>query len=172
MADTQIIIDATDTNGNPINKTIKNINPAATNAQLATFGTMLNALTDNQYGKTTKITTTDVDLESDKPVPTLQIWNSDKTAQISEISKQTANTQIFESVAIKYDGDAQLLFGVPGYNNFVKIEEERDANYFLSGLFIARANTPAGTDVVFTVFAPETDNYKAAKAQVTFHVTA
>lgn len=67
MANTQIIIDATDSNGRSVKKTVPNINPAATNSQLATFGNMFNQLTDNVYGNTTKITKVNCDTEANPP---------------------------------------------------------------------------------------------------------
>lgn len=62
---TDIKITATTPQGGTTSKTITYINPDATNAQLATLGTMINSLTDNQYVKTTKITQVDVDTEAD-----------------------------------------------------------------------------------------------------------
>ena len=63
-------------------KTIENINPAATNAQLATFATKLNALTTNTYQKTDRVTTVNVDTEpggGTKPAPTLTLSRSSRT---------------------------------------------------------------------------------------------
>ena len=63
-------------------KTIENINPAATNAQLATFATKLNALTTNTYQKTDRVTTVNVDTEpggGTKQTPTLTLSRSSRT---------------------------------------------------------------------------------------------
>lgn len=49
--------------GDSITTTISDVNPSATNAQLATLGTMLNALTTNTYEKTDRITTVNCDTE-------------------------------------------------------------------------------------------------------------
>lgn len=52
--------------GNTVTSTISDINPNATNAQLAQLGTMFNALTTNTYVESQKITTVYVDTESDE----------------------------------------------------------------------------------------------------------
>lgn len=49
--------------GSTSTKTITDVNPAATNTQLATLGTMLTALTTNTYVKTDKVTTVNCDTE-------------------------------------------------------------------------------------------------------------
>lgn len=49
--------------GSTSTKTITDVNPAATNTQLVTLGTMLTALTTNTYVKTDKVTTVNCDTE-------------------------------------------------------------------------------------------------------------
>ena len=75
MAKENIIITATKS-GKTIQKSLTDMNPEATNAQLATFGTMLNALTTNTYQKTDRITKVNCDTEPGggvKPTPTITL---------------------------------------------------------------------------------------------------
>lgn len=51
--------------GKNITTTINDVNPEATNAKLATLGTMFNALTTNTYSGTEKVITINVDTEPD-----------------------------------------------------------------------------------------------------------
>ena len=67
---------STTAGGSNSTKTINNVNPAATNAQLATFATKLNALTTNTYQKSDRVTTVNVDTEPGggvKPTPTITL---------------------------------------------------------------------------------------------------
>ena len=169
MADSNIVITSTSPQGKVLQKTLTDINPAATNAQLATFGTMLNALTDNQYGKTVKITKVHCDAEAGggdtRPVPTLQIWNAQKTEVIT-----TANSQNGQSLAvyIKYTGDGKIFTSVDTRGCAVRIAEDLDQNNY-AGTFLTIAGD-AGTDIVFTFMTPETDNYQAASVTLTVTV--
>ena len=81
MAKENIIITATKS-GKTIQKSLTDVNPEATNAQLATFGTMLNALTTNTYQKTDRITKVNCDTEPGggaKQTPTLTLSRSSRT---------------------------------------------------------------------------------------------
>lgn len=51
--------------GASVTTTINDVNPAATNAQLAQLGRKFNNLTDNTYEKSEKVTTVNVDTEAD-----------------------------------------------------------------------------------------------------------
>lgn len=64
MAKTSIIINSTDTAGKAAQKTFTDVNPNASNAQLATLGQMLAAVSTNTYNGTTRIDKTDCDTES------------------------------------------------------------------------------------------------------------
>lgn len=172
MAKSDLKIKATSPQGKSITTSVTYVNPEATNDQLATLGTMVNALTDNRYDSSTKVTTVEVDVESDKPKPTLQFWKTDKTAQISEMSKQTSGQIIQDMLSIKYNGDGQIFYGFEGINNYMYPILERDNNNFATQVITIAQNTPAGTDVVFTIKSAETANYQAAEAQLTVHITA
>ena len=67
MAKTDLKIKATDSQARSITSTISYVNPNATNAQLATLGTMINSFTTNVYDHSEKITTVNVDTEEDNP---------------------------------------------------------------------------------------------------------
>ena len=82
MAKETLIITSTNA-GKTLQKTVTDINPAATNAQLATFGGMLNSLTTNTYGKTDRVRKVNCDTEAGggvKPEPTLTLSSDTDTA--------------------------------------------------------------------------------------------
>lgn len=65
--------------GNKITTTINDVNPEATNAQLAQLGTKFNALTTNTYEESNRVTTVNVDTEpggGTKQTPTLTLNRS------------------------------------------------------------------------------------------------
>ena len=64
MASTVIKVVGTNS-GKSVTATITDVNPNATNQNLATLGTMFTALTTNTYEKTDKITTVNCDTEPD-----------------------------------------------------------------------------------------------------------
>jgi len=64
MATTALKITAT-SNGSKVTTTINDVNPNATNAQLAQLGNKFNAFTTNFYAYSEKITTVNVDTQSD-----------------------------------------------------------------------------------------------------------
>lgn len=49
-------ITAADSNDKTVTTTVTYVNASASNAELVNFAQMLNALTDNTYGTTTKVT--------------------------------------------------------------------------------------------------------------------
>lgn len=65
MAKTDLKIKATDSQARSLTSTISYVNPAASNSQLATLGTMINAFTTNVYDHSEKVTTVNVDGEED-----------------------------------------------------------------------------------------------------------
>lgn len=172
MSTVSIISEVETPQGKKKQKSYTNINPNATNKQLSDFAVKMNTLTDNTYGTTYKIEKTNVDTERDKTVPTLQFWKTDKTEQISEISKQTSGQMQQDMLSIKYNGDGQIFYGFEGINNYMYPISERDNNNFATQVIAIAPNIPAGTDVIFTIKATETTNYQAAEAQLTVHITA
>ena len=176
MADSNIVITSTSPQGKVLQKTLTDINPDATNAQLATFGTMLNALTDNQYGRTVKITKVHCDAEAGggdtRAVPTWELWDDGKTEIITEMSVKLNSEQWFR---VKYNGDAtddQFSFKFEGAGVRVGRPEPRNAENFTTLAVNVTNNNLVGTDIEFEFTVPETANYKGATATLTVHVTA
>lgn len=104
MAKTSLIITSTDQFGKGLQKTVTDVNPDATSAQLVTFATKLNALTTNSYVRTDRVDKTNCDTEaSGKQTPTFTL---DKyTASASSIQNGNAYFKI------TYSGDGQIYFG-------------------------------------------------------------
>lgn len=169
MSTVSIISEVETPQGKRKQKSYTNINPNATNKQLSDFAVRMNTLTDNRYGTTYKIEKTNVDTESGdtRPVPTLEIWNADKTEVITTANGQSGQAVV---VFIKYTGDGQLFTNVDKPSTTINMSAP-DQGYIATFLNIPGGLT-AGTDVVFTFMTPETDNYKAAETQFTVHITA
>lgn len=58
---TTAIVNSTDQYGKSANKSVPNVNPAATNEQLVEFGQMVTAVSNNTYGGTIRVDKTDCD---------------------------------------------------------------------------------------------------------------
>lgn len=72
---TSLVINAVN-NGKALQKTLTDINPAADNTALRTWGQMLNNLTTNTYVKTDRIDKTNCDSVSAKLTPSVKIANN------------------------------------------------------------------------------------------------
>lgn len=167
MADQKVIITSTNTNGQTLQKTLTDINPDAGNTELKTFAQMLNGLTDNTYGKTDRVIKYNCDTEAGggKQTPTLQFWGGstpfDKTSGTS-VYKSNDTTLYF----IKYDGDASNV-----YVDF----DPADPNLLIAPGALNNSSLPAyinaaqaslGGNYTLHIYAPETDNFKAAAVSV------
>ncbi len=161
MAKESVIITATKS-GKTIQKSLTDMNPEATNAQLATFGTMLNALTTNTYQKTDRITKVNCDTEpggGTKPTPTITLNPS--TIALSGISE---NDRTLVSTSTTSDGQIYVRPMNPDVNSNVVYAA-------MNGTSIAlRKLTGASGARTFYVGVTETDSYKGV--EVEFTVTA
>ena len=172
MADSNIVITSTSPQGKVLQKTLTDINPDATNAQLATFGTMLNALTDNQYGKTVKITKVHCDVESGggdtRPVPTFEFFESNCTTPLTDnqlsVIKNANNTFGFKS-----NSDGMIYLPCLGQKVDMFWRDAENQNG-VKGFFIHTGNYfEAGDTVDAVIKTEETENFKAGS--VTLHIT-
>lgn len=94
-------------------KTINNVNPNATNAQLATVAAMLTALTNCTYQKTDRITKVNCDTEpggGTKPEPTLTL--SKNTCTKADVGKSAS----IATITTNSDGVLYARFSYPMNN--------------------------------------------------------
>ena len=174
MADQKIILTSTNPGGQTLQKTLTDINPDATNAQLKTFGQKLNALTNNTYGKTDRIIKYNCDTEEGggSQTPTLTVPTSVSKADFEAAALGQAGTCY--SFNITYDGDA-----TPFAFTSDKYACAGAAEFSSGNAWTIRLALPKNLhgDIAYptypftvTVRADATDNFKAAEA--TFTVTA
>ena len=174
MADHKLIVSATDTGGATVQKTITGINPDAGNTPLATFGQMLNGLTDNVYGRTDRVIKIHCDTEggSGKATPTLTLAKTSETlANVRAGNSANASKNCGYCVEITSDSDSLVYANIED-NVWCKWYAGVTTQGGKLQLSIVAHNTliDSTEPVVITVFTKETDNYKAAEA--TFTITA
>ena len=156
MATTAIIVNATDALGKSAQKSVTNVNPAATNSQLVSLGQAINAISNNTYGGTVRIDKTDCDTEQSvvkKPVPTL-------TVELADTGEEGA-------FVATYSGDGTLHIIGSANDNDEYLKSVRLDNVTLTnGVFEFDQNTLAdGLGIThMVVYATETDNFAAAVA--------
>ena len=113
MAKTSIIINSTDALGKSSQKTFTDVNPNASNDQLATFGQMLAAVSSNTYNGTTRIDKTDCDTEQ-KPertfTPYINKWD--------EATSQKNWVEVAEGATIELDTRGVNVSGSTGTMQF------------------------------------------------------
>ena len=113
MAKTSLII--TTTSGNKVlQKTLTDINPAASNEKLVAFAKALNGLTNNTYGETNRVNRTQCDTEeseSVKLVPVLAL--SDFTSGVATVTYTGDGTLNLKVVSgtITLEGDVVTATG-------------------------------------------------------------
>lgn len=158
---------STTAGGSNSTKTINNVNPAATNAQLATFATKLNALTTNTYQKSDRVTTVNVDTEPGggaKPTPTLTL--SQASIAITDVSAISASPAITPRVTITTNSD-----GTP-YIRYASTGSSSDAFYYVvmfGNEFTPLKGANANTAQKIYIGVTETDSYQGA--EVEFNIT-
>ena len=178
MAKTSAIITSTDpTTGKTLQKTLTDINPDASNAQIATFGGMLNAITGNGYVNTFRVDKVNCDLESGggdtRPTPTLTL--SESTTTLADLKSAVTSGVYAKIISLTYSGDAPVIatsFNPSVYFGAVVAPDTSQSDNTHNFIMFGSSNLSATvtTGFTITITAPETDNYKAASA--TFTVTA
>ena len=98
MAKDSIIISSTAQGGKKLQKTITNVNPEATNANLETFAQMFNGLSTNDYGETNRV-------------------KKQLTTEPDGTSKTEPTLTVGSDGAITYNGDGELF--VEGDYNYI-----------------------------------------------------
>lgn len=144
--------------GANVTSTISDINPEATNAQLAQLGTKFNALTTNLYKESNRITTVNVDTEpggGTKPTPTLTL--SQTSIAASQFTTGTPTTLC--TVTTNSDGNLYVRQTAPLYLT--------QANQTIIGTTVTGASVQAQTVYIGVT---ETDSFKGF--EVAFEITA
>ena len=162
MAKISIALNTTDVaTGKKLQKTLTDINAAATSEQIKTFAQALNNLTTNNYVETNRIEKTNVDTEeaggggSSKPAHTLTVtrdwWSSSAALSMS--------------IAFTYDGNLTNLKAYTNRSNDVEqglpeyTEITTGAENTATLKVVGYQAVPYGKPVI--LYAPETDDYAA-----------
>lgn len=136
MADTSLEIVAKSTDDKKITTTISYVNDSVSGATLKQFGQMLNALTDNTYEESVRVSKVHLDTETYAPakqVPTLRVTD-DGGGKLGTIT---------------YTGDGSLATA-------------GKADYTINGSMLQGGN--GSTTYEGIIYATETDNYYQAWA--------
>lgn len=157
-------------NGASVTTTISDVNPEATNAQLAQLGTMFNALTTNTYEESNRVTTVNVDTEPGggaKQTPTLTL--SKTSATRAEIITDMNGGQATFTMTTNSDGQYYLR----------SANQSGQTAYYVYSTLRTSGNTTGvqfnidnDARVPFTLIVgvTETDSYKGV--EVEFNITA
>ena len=163
MAKTSIIINSTSNQGKSLQKTLTDVNPEATNEELATFGQRLTAITTNVYGNTTRIDKINCDAETTvvKPTPTFSV-------DITSVATSWLTESDFLNVIVTYSGDGILFFkdfsvDEPGIAVMKKDSGSNKSFSIYGSKKLGTTTVPCTFKVGFT----ETDNYKAVETTIT-----
>lgn len=146
MSTTAIIVNATDALGKSAQKSVTNVNPAATNSQLVALGQAINAISNNTYGGTVRIDKTDCDTETGKPEPTLTVgeFGDEGRAEVT------------------FNGDADKIFAYTYTEN-----GSAQSNVFdEGGNLVLTCNS--NEEATITLYVPETANFAAKTVTVPF----
>ena len=154
--------------GDRITTTINDVNPEATNAQLAQLGTKFNALTSNTYEESNRVTTINVDTEPGggaKPTPTLTLSQSSiALADVSAIGTSPAITPRI-SITTNSDGTPYIRYATTGTSS--------DQFYYIvmtgANEFTPLKGANASTAQTIYVGVTETASYKGV--EVAFNIT-
>ena len=154
MAKDSIIISSTAQGGKKLQKTITNVNPEATNANLETFAQMFNGLSTNNYEETNRVKkqlTTEPDGGgSNKQQPELSVVLINRVESTGQHNEPIFN----DTYRITYSGDGTLLNAEVGYTDY--------PTTLTSGGTIC-VQTETGDEIVW---AEETANYKACSVTI------
>lgn len=165
MATSNLILNATDSFGKSINKTITNLNPAVDSNTAKTFAQMLNGFTTNTYVSTNRVDKANVDTEATGTTP-----DTRATPTLTLASSPTKE-DLESGILINYSGDGDLYAYTTHSNSGA-------ANTFQTGVgnvgstkkLLAYAENAAGFVGTIHLCATGTANYKPV--EVTFTVTA
>ena len=157
MAKTSLIITSTDQLGKGLQKTVTDVNPDATSAQLVTFATKLNALTTNSYVRTDRVDKTNCDTEaSGKQTPTLTLSQSTVTL---------TGSNVYQEIPFTYDGDGQLYAGDWSAEN----PGCTIGFFYANNTWNIQAQAvSAAVPCTVKIMATETANYKSVSTTLTF----
>lgn len=150
--------------GKNLQKTLTDINPAASNSALKTWGEMLTGLTTNTYVKTDRVDKTNCDTVPVKQTPTFELYLN--TAE--QLTKTNCLAGV--SAMFNYNGDGKIWVEQNNDNTswcttvVYKGESDPEANYRMYIGCINEATKAAATaphDII--IRTEETDNFEAGE---------
>lgn len=174
MADTDLKVKSSYA-GKTQTLTISDANPKASDSVLLEFAQRVNALTDNTYSSTDKVTTVNLDTESDKQTPTLQLRAGTGTTPLTEVTITGKGTTGATGKRIYYDGDGEVyyrMYSASGEDGwlFLSTKKATPEESIIEAYLMTSTNAPDGTYYI-DLYSTETENYKAATWKVTVTLT-
>ena len=196
MADqSNIIINYTDhVSGKAQQKTITNINPAASSADLATWGAMTAALTKDTYSKTTRIDRTECDTPKATRTTSKLRWESSSHSATNVPSDGIINistadvakgSSSYAKITIGIKISDQLILPTTSISSSVSTEEWAvvTMSYTTSNnvystkdewaitFSLTNGNNPVAQTVTIDITFPETNTSAAWSKTLTFNIT-
>lgn len=149
MSKIDLKLTATGPNAEVTTTTISYANPNATNAELLNFTRALNNLTQNTYGDTQKVTTTNLDTEGTKQQAILTL--STTTITTANLVSQSRN------ISYTYNGDGTVYISETN-------QDPGTITYRVHGNTLTVNGGSGPNPCTLTLYSSETDNYTAASA--------
>lgn len=164
-----VIVTSTDTSGAVKQKSFTYISPEATNSELKAFAQAANALTENTYNGSKKVTQVDLDTATGKQTPTFTL---DKTTDTKANVCAGQNGFVCYTITYTYDGDGQIFVYTDENAGSLGVAQYRPMNQLNICSIFSPAQTASGItqNAVITFRTTETDTYKAAEATFTITV--
>jgi len=164
-----IIVTSTDGSGTVKQKSFTYISPDATNAQLKTFAQAANALTDNVYNGSKKVTQVDLASATDKQTPTFTLAKTTDTKANLLASVHSLNNQILlYPINYSYNGDGVISSFCD--NSILTAGSDTNGVFIAAPVPVSQLQSEITQDITITFTAAETNNFKAASATFTITV--
>lgn len=159
---TSLVINATNA-GKVIQKTLTDINPAAENSALKTWGQMLNGLTTNTYMKTDRIDKTNVDDSVEKLTPLVKLNDA-----ADPLKRSVCLNGASPLLDVTTDGELSIVTG-DSVSWCTTIYKKVDGSAYRLYVGIVNSQTAGQATAPYDIVirSAETDTYKAGE----FHIT-
>ena len=165
---TSLVITST-SEGKNLQKTLTDINPAASNSALKTWGEMLTGLTTNTYIKTDRVDKTNCDSAPVKQTPSLII---DPSASIQRLTRSYCLDGVSPPLNYTGDGELSIVANVDGDNSSwcttIRTSATQGLRLYI-GIIKAETATLATAPHTITVRSAETENYEAGEFTFTIY---
>ena len=165
--ETTLVINSTSQYGEKQYKTISNINPEATTAQLSEFAQKVNALSTNTYSGASLVDKYDVETEIRPSGSSGGGSVKEKPAIIWDASGKTASTRSAFTINWTVESDAANVT-VTWYTNPYYSDDTTVTKPLIGSIQGRTPDVPEGGTVCITIQSAATDNYEAGEWTYSF----